>query len=207
MERTAFNVSEVGLCFAYDFKRKPRFNVWSVGEVHVVERRIVPNGRRDHFEQNAHFHNLVNHLTPTARSIARRCRTSSVRRKWLREFELHRQGVAEKLGMITQGSLGPTKRKKLALSIERAMLQMEKIAGKDLLTEDSPDELRATVRALRVKLGRTMKDKATQVSPLARLPPQKRAMYEHLFDLVYECSANRTAAKALIDRILLKLGS
>jgi len=186
---------------------EPRFNVWSVGEVHVVERRIVPNGRRDHFEQNAHFHNLINHLTPTARSIACRCRTSSVRRKWLREFELHRQGVTEKLGMIAQGSLGPTKRKKLALSIEQALLQMEKIAGKDLLIEDSPDELRATVRALRVKLGRTMKDNATQDSPLARLPPEKRAMYEHLFDLVYECSANRTAAKALIDRILLKIGS
>jgi hypothetical protein len=41
---------------------EPRFNAWSVGEVHVIDRRIVPNGRRDHFEQNAHFHNLLNHL-------------------------------------------------------------------------------------------------------------------------------------------------
>lgn len=120
---------------------EPRFNVWSVGEVHVVERRIVPNGRRDHFEQNAHFHNLVNHLTPTARSIARRCRTSSVRRKWLREFELHRQGVTEKLGMIAQGGFGARKRKDLALAAEQALLQMERIASKDLLIDDGPDEL------------------------------------------------------------------
>ena len=41
---------------------EPRFNAWSVGEVHVIDRRIIPNGRRDHFEQNAHFHNLLNHL-------------------------------------------------------------------------------------------------------------------------------------------------
>ena len=73
---------------------EPRFNGWSVGEVHVIDRRIVPNGRRDHFEQNAHFHNLVNHLTPTARDIARRCRTSSVRRKCNREFEILTQSVA-----------------------------------------------------------------------------------------------------------------
>ena len=71
-----------------DLFPEQRFNVWSVGEVHIVDRRIVPNGRRDHFEQNAHLHNLMNHFTPTARAIARRCRTSSVRRKWLRQFEI-----------------------------------------------------------------------------------------------------------------------
>ena len=65
-----------------DLFPEPRFNGWSVGEVHVIDRRIVPNGRRDHFEQNAHFHNVTNHLAPTARDLTRRCRTSSVRRKW-----------------------------------------------------------------------------------------------------------------------------
>ena len=30
-------------------------------------------------------------------------------------------------------------------------------------------------------------------------------MYEHLFALIYECSTNRVAAKALVDRILLKI--
>ena len=29
--------------------------------------RIVPNGRRDHFEQSVHFHNLLTHLVPVAR--------------------------------------------------------------------------------------------------------------------------------------------
>lgn len=185
---------------------EPRFNVWSVGEVHVVDKRIVPNGRRDHFEQNAHLHNLVNHLTPTARDIARRCRTSSVRRKWLREFEMHRQGVVQDLEMIAQGGIGATKRKNLALAAEQALLQMEKIAAKDLLVEDEPDNLKAIARKLRVKLGRVMHDKTTLDSPLARLPPKKREMYEHFFELVYQCAANRIAAKALVDRILRKLG-
>ena len=57
-----------------DLFPEARFNAWSVGEVHVIDRRIVPNGRRDHFEQNAHFHNLMNHLAPVAREIARQCR-------------------------------------------------------------------------------------------------------------------------------------
>src|SRR6185437_253622 len=54
-----------------------RFNAWSVGEIHILDRRMMPNGRRDHFEQDVHLHNLMNHLTPVAREIARRCRASS----------------------------------------------------------------------------------------------------------------------------------
>ena len=30
-------------------------------------------------------------------------------------------------------------------------------------------------------------------------------MYEHLFSLVYACSVNRVAAKALVDRMLIRL--
>ena len=182
-----------------------RFNSWSVGEVHVLDRRIVPNGRRDHFEQNAHYHNLVNHLSPTVRDIARRCRTSSIRRKWLREFELHKTNVTNSLAIISQGSLGPNKRRQLALSVEQELLQLEKIADKELLENDRPEELKKTAQGLRGKLGRAMKEEPTERSPLNRLPPQKQKMYEHMFELIYECSANRTAAKALINRILLKI--
>ena len=104
---------------------EPRFNGWSVGEVHVIDRRIVPNGRRDHFEQNAHFHNLVNHLAPTARDLTRRCRTSSVRRKWERVFKGYAQSVEETTGIITQGSISKTKRESLALSAEQTLLPDE----------------------------------------------------------------------------------
>lgn len=30
-------------------------------------------------------------------------------------------------------------------------------------------------------------------------------MYKHLFELIYDSSVNRSAAKSLIDRILLKI--
>jgi len=186
---------------------EPRFNVWSVGEIHVIDRRIVPNGRRDHFEQSAHFHNLINHLTPTARDIARRCRTSSIRRKWLREFDLHHSGVMERLGIIRQGSLARAKRDALVVSLEPTLLQMEKIAGMSVLSDDGPDELLKMIRRLRAEIAAAVRGVVPEASPLARLPPRRRSMYEHLFSLVYECSANRVAAKALVDRILDKLNA
>jgi len=182
-----------------------RFNAWSVGEVHVVDNRIVPNGRRDHFEQNAHYHNLVNHLTPLARDIAKRCRTGSVRRKWLRDFEVHRQVATEKIAIVAQGSLGQAERQAISLATEQTIMQMERIAGMDLFADSEPETLRAGAALLRQDLATAMSEAVPAASPLARLPAERRAMYEHLFDLVYECSTNRTAAKALIDRILMKI--
>ena len=168
-------------------------------------RRIVPNGRRDHFEQNAHFHNLINHLAPTARAIARRCRTNSVRRKWLRQFEIHTQAVHEKLDIVKQGVLNETDRNALALSAKQMLLQMETIVGKDLLVEDSPEELRAEVENLRAEVSALIDEGKSEKSPLAHLPPDKQVMYQHFFSLIYECSVNRTVAKALIDKILLRI--
>ena len=168
-------------------------------------RRIVPNGRRDQFEQNAHYHNLTNHLAPVARSITRLCRSSSIKRRWIREFELQREAVREKIAMIQQRSLGTKNRAKIALTVEQGLMHLEKIGGMDLFHDESLDELRASIVVLRAQLAKAMKDAVENGSPLGRLSPQKRAMYEHLFALIYECSANRTAAKSLVDRILMKL--
>ena len=104
-----------------------RFNSWAVGEVHVVERRITPNGRRDHFEQSVHVDNLFNHLAPLARDVASRCRRGSVRRRWLRDFDLHATAAREKIEIIAQGGLGKSDRGALVQAAKRALSTMEKI--------------------------------------------------------------------------------
>lgn len=57
-----------------------RFNSWTVGECHVISPKLVPNARRDDFEQTNHYSNLLSHLTPKAKEIARACRESSAER-------------------------------------------------------------------------------------------------------------------------------
>jgi hypothetical protein len=181
---------------------EPRFNVWSVGEIHVIDRRIVPNGRRDHFEQNAHFHNMLNHLAPTGRDISRRCRTNSIRRKWLREYELERQAAADSIKIVGQRSVGRTELAKFAKAAERALQQMEKIAAMPVLSPDGIKDSQATVTRLRNKLGRLVEESATETSPLAAVPKAQRKTYEKVFELIYKCSSNQMAAKTLIDKIL-----
>jgi Histidine kinase-, DNA gyrase B-, and HSP90-like ATPase len=182
-----------------------RFNSWSVGEVHVLDPRIVPNGRRDQFEQNAHFSNLINQLGPSARDIARRCRTNSARRSKLREFELCAGEVRGRIDVLRQGSLDRAARDGVATSAETTVLRMEKIAGLDLLVDDAPEALCAQIDGLRAELVSSLGDVAKPLSPLDRLPADERVAFERMFSLIYECSTNRAAAKALVDRILLKV--
>ena len=68
-----------------------RFNGWTVGEIHVLDPRILPNARRDNFEQNVHYSNLTAQLEPIARQIARRARGASVARNQ------ERKGAVDKL--------------------------------------------------------------------------------------------------------------
>ena len=168
-----------------------RFNGWAVGEVHVLDRRIVPNGRRDHFEQNAHLHNLINQLAPSARKIARLCRPSLVRRKWLRQFELLRGQVEAGLATLAQRGGGPRQRTSIAFAAEQALAEMERIGTMELLADDEPELMKGAADELRARLSRELEGADAGASMLARLPKKKQLMYEHLFELIYECWNNK----------------
>jgi len=183
---------------------EPRFNAWSVGEVHVIDRHIIPNGRRDYFEQSTHLDHLLNHLTPMARDVARRCRASSIQRKRLRDFELGEASVCEKLSIVHQGTLGVRQRTRFLRDISTSLAAMEKIANFEMFESGASKRLKQTIRRLRSRVDRLAR-RAPTAAPLSRLSPSQRTMYEHFFGLIYECSANRTAAKALVDRILIKI--
>ena len=60
-----------------------RFNGWCVGEVHIIDSRIVPNGRRDYFEFGPHLRNLENHIGAIAQEISAKCRRASSQRNKL----------------------------------------------------------------------------------------------------------------------------
>ena len=183
---------------------EPRFNSWSVGEVHVFDRRIIPNGRRDQFEANVHYYNLLNHLSPAARDIVRRCRTSSTKRKQEKEFEFCAQTIVELIQVIIQGSTSREKRRQLALSAEQNLLRMAQMARKDVFSEEA-EVMNQRIKNLRLQLNSAQNNGEITTTPLMQLPKEKRGTYQHFFDLIYECSSNRMAAKALVDRILLKL--
>lgn len=182
---------------------EPRFNSWSVGEIHVLDPRVIPNGRRDHFEQNVHYLNLLNHLAPVAREISRRCRTSSMRRNWLRQFDRHGTVAHENLAIIKQGAGGRNRRNKLFGVVCQALTEMEKIAAKEALRDEAAQTLNRKLKKVRAEFTRMQGRKGKNFLPRVRGP--KKKAYEHMITLIYDCSTSQAAAKLLVDRILSRL--
>jgi hypothetical protein len=90
-------VGDAGL-FDEIFK-EPRFNGWSIGEIHICDPRIVPNARRDNFEVNHHYYNLLVQLGPLAGKITQRCRTASVSRN---TEQIIRNVISETIARLKQ---------------------------------------------------------------------------------------------------------
>ena len=80
---------------------EPRFNGWCVGEVHILDSRVAPNGRRDYFEPSPHLRNIENRLGAIAQGISSRCRLASSQRNKLRSVgaAIHRLKRAHDLAI------------------------------------------------------------------------------------------------------------
>lgn len=186
---------------------EPRFNAWSVGEVHVVDKRVIPNGRRDNFDQNVHLDNVINHLGPIARDISRRCRQSSIARKWLREFELHKSAALESAGVVARGGISRAARKGHAEAAAKSLSLMQRVVTQRHLPEEIRTSFSADADATAARVAKLLTILPTDKDPLAQFKPQVRAAYEQVISLIYDCSSNRSAAKILVGKILGKLES
>jgi molecular chaperone HtpG len=188
-----------------DIFPETRFDAWTVGEIHVLDPRIIPNGRRDDFERNVHLANLKNHLAPLGRDVANRCRTSSRDRKRLRDLELEQAAAREGLAVLAQGGLNTAGHDRMALTVELSLMRAEKLLGEPDLVDGADGSVRNDVAALRDQLEQLAGSDAPKSSPLDRLSKDRRDWYEEMFSLIYECSVNRAAAKSLVDRMISKI--
>jgi hypothetical protein len=181
-----------------------RFNGWSVGEFHVINPRIVPNGRRDYFEQSVHFHNLLTHVAPVAREITRRCRTSSIQRKWSRDFELKEMAIRNKAAIVKQGALSRNDRRRMTEEIRAGLAFLDGILTKGGLPVEVVAELKKSKDKVERDVSRIL-NVHISASALSDIPRSKRRAYEQVIGLIYECSASQANAKLLVEKILARI--
>lgn len=180
-----------------------RFCSWTIGEVHVLDSRVVPNGRRDEFESNAHLDNIIAHLRPVGAEVARKCRVSSQKRNRLKTFEQAGDKIYEKLDVLKQGAVSERFSKSIKAEIGTLLAEMWKAVDFDLFGDEDRRAMRSHITTIEkavdvhtTKMGGDVFD---------NLPARKRATYKEVFDLIYDCSVNQVAAKGLIDRMLDRL--
>lgn len=176
-----------------------RFNRWCVGEVHVVDPAVLPNGRRDYFESGPHLRNLENRLGAVFRGIVTRCRKASSARNRKRNFLAALSQVEDTYDLARSGYLLPKDAKKLIedgldriRSVREVMdhmsilgaIDMEKLAG----LEKKLYNFRAREKSLAFR----------------GLSASEVAIYRNLFQTLTAVSQSPRAAKELIEAILTR---
>ena len=180
-----------------------RFSSWAVGEVHILDDRVVPNGRRDAFETGVHVDHLIVHLLSTGAEIARECRLASQKRHRRRTIELGIDKAYEKLEVIKQGAVSSSFIRTSVDDIHDLLVEMRAAANFELFDEAEGRALRKQFSRLEAAVGAAAKHKDADI--LAEVPLGKREVYREVFDLIYSCSVNQVAAKNTIDRMLERL--
>lgn len=175
-----------------------RFNRWCVGELHIVDSRVIPNGRRDYFEPGPHIRNLENQIGTIARRIATRCRTASAMRNKEHKFQSALHQLEDAYDLAISGYLSPEDAKALVRqSLDHIPHIQENVDSMNSHSRQNLEEL----NALENKLGnfRVQHDH----SLLGGVEESEVATYRKIFQALVEASQSPRVAKELIEAVLL----
>ena len=123
--------------------KESRFNGWTQGEIFIVTDKLVPNARRDDFEQNDVYCQFIEVLSSgVAIDIARAIREASQTRndpsmKVLKEMD---KKIAEATIITSDGFNSSVDKEKLVEELEAAVEKLKKTKVKDEYTTKK-DEL------------------------------------------------------------------
>lgn len=78
------------LAFLYP---EQRFANWTIGDIHVSSKKMVPNARRDDFEHTVYYSGLQSELSIHISKLAHRIRTRSQQRQHMRNAQTHFRAI------------------------------------------------------------------------------------------------------------------
>ena len=170
-----------------------RFNRWCVGELHIVDSRIIPNARRDYFEPGPHLRNLENQLTPILRSIATRCRRESTARNRARKTLSALNNIEDLYSLATSGYLTS---KDSAGLVRQALQEVEEVRqgiGKRNLDNGTLERLDSAEDKL------SNFSVETEPQRFGDMPPAEAVVYQKVFGALATLAPSPGSARELIE--------
>lgn len=186
---------QVGDALVFDHLfSETRFNRWCIGEIHVLDSELVPNGSRDYFELNVHLRNLENHVRQVCRKIERQCRIASRYRNQLRKISSFAEDVEAVLFLASGGFLPDSEANRL---VSHQKDKISAFSQTSLLGEavDQQNQL----SSMRNKLDSIQENMDNK---LATMSDDEQRVYRNVFHAVAETSPSLSKAKETIESIM-----
>ncbi|MBF0309292.1 MAG: hypothetical protein HQL56_07170 [Magnetococcales bacterium] len=95
-----------------------RFNHWFIGEIHILHPDVIPNGRRDGFEETEAWTAIREDLVSHAHTLSKMCRTASdERNNSTLKAQQRAAPVHESANLLLESGVASPKKKKEVLEI------------------------------------------------------------------------------------------
>ena len=172
-----------------------RFNRWCVAEIHIVDPRIVPNGRRDYFEPGPHLRNLENHLGAICRKLEKRCRAASGMRNQQRRLESSVKNLDAISELAKSGYLNI---KEMKILIDEKLSDLDKLMGQGLVNGNAGymekyNEMKKRFANYKIR---------SEGRPFRGLPSAEAAVYKKVFATLVKTSPSTESAQKMMEVIL-----
>ncbi len=181
-----------------------RFNGWCVAETHILDPRILPNGRRDHFEQNTYYFDLINHLAPHARDIAQRCRASSIARNLIRSIEQRLSECQQNLRVVEKGVIADIAASKVTAALQGTLEHLQRMSSRASINAEQRLRYHGQIKRLRQRVLKLNVERPTQ-GIFARLLPGQRKVLTEVFNAIYQSTDDLQKAQTLVEKIVARL--
>ena len=179
-----------------------RFNRWCIGEIHILDPRIVPNGRWDYFEPGPHIRNLENHLAASLHGIPARCRKASSMRNCERKIVAAIQGIEEAYELATSGYLAAADAKAM---IEQAASSVPTIRRSLSALDENHEYLIRDLQQWETKL-RNFRAKSGR-PPFGSMSKQEVEACRKVFHALTKVTESPRVAKETMEAVLAHASS
>ena len=179
-----------------DLFTEERFNRWCVGELHVLDSRIIPNARRDYFEPGPHLRNLENQLTPVLRNISTRCRRESTARNRARKALSSLCNVEDLCALAMSGYLTAEDSAGLVKEALQEVEEVSKSIGKGNLDNSTLERLNDVAD----KLNSFSVD--TEIRQFSDMSQLEILVYQRIFGALATLAPSPGSAREIIEMVL-----
>lgn len=164
--------------------KEERFNGWLCGELHICSDRIIPNSRRDNFEKNEVYLNVLEQFREWTTEISKEIRSKSYKR-----------------------SLDESSQKIVEMKLEDKMAapslrnRFDEIKSEDQYDDlDESDQLSSMDLFGKLSMLANMQKSVTKYNVLnvnTKITNEQRVIYEKVFDAVFENMKKKEAEKVV----------
>ena len=177
--------------------KEARFNGWTQGEIFVVTDKLIPNARRDDFEQNDAYYHFIDALSSgVGIEITRTIREASVTRnnpsaKALREIE---RKISEASTAVEEGFNSTVDKEKMVITLTESAASLAGLRVSEDLTSKKK-ELQEKIEASIEEVSESKNFKINQIN--SGIDKKSKQVLKVVSDIL-----SRKLAKVLVDEII-----